>query len=118
MAQKVRLLDSDGDMRFGYGAANFAEGDTAIKQKVSTRLLLYQGEWFLDTSAGTPWYQQVLGKPRSLPLIEAVIKQRILDTDGVESLLEFQTNLDKNSRILNISGNVITENGSILDIGA
>ena len=117
MAQKVRGLDSDGDMAFGYGEANFLTGDAAIRQKVKTRLELYQGEWFLDVEDGTPWFQQVLGKPRSLPLIEAVVKQRILETDGVTDLIEFQMTLDRDTRLLDMAGNVVTENGSLLDIG-
>jgi hypothetical protein len=59
---RVRAVDVNGDMVFGAGAATFlANTPQAVVQCVLTALKLFQGEWFLDTTAGMPWDAQVLG---------------------------------------------------------
>jgi len=97
---RVRRLDANGDMTFGYGQANFAQTQEATAQKVMTRLQLLRGEWFLDTDAGVPYRQQIAGiKPAPLQLTEAIIKQTILETEGVDSILTYQQTLLQNRRL-------------------
>jgi hypothetical protein len=57
-----RKLDADGDYTFGLQGGNFYKNNPeAVGQAVKTRLSLIQGEWFLDTNAGTPYNSQILG---------------------------------------------------------
>lgn len=58
-------------------------------QHVKQRLLTFEGEWFLDLSAGVPWFEDVLGKPRDLRVVEAVLKAEIRASPGVRSLSLF-----------------------------
>jgi hypothetical protein len=61
-----------------------------VAQAVQTRLLLYLGEWFLDTTDGTPWFQNILGKQfNSDP--NTYIKQRILGTPNVTSIVSYNS---------------------------
>jgi hypothetical protein len=46
-------------------------------QAIKTRFELWYGQWFLDTTEGTPWNQSVLGKQRP-ELYNLAIRQRIL----------------------------------------
>lgn len=48
-------LDSTGRLAVVTGAE-------ALRQKLETRLRLYRGEWFLDTSSGVPYLQRILGR--------------------------------------------------------
>lgn len=48
-------LDSSGNLAIATGA----EG---LRQKLQTRLSLYQGEWFLNSGAGVPYVQRILGR--------------------------------------------------------
>lgn len=95
---RYRREDADGDYTFGSGDdAWLINSPEAVAQAVKTRFALWRGQWFLDTSEGTPWGQSVLGRqsPESYNL---AIRQRILETRGVKSLLSFDTTVDTTTR--------------------
>lgn len=112
----VRRLDDNHDMTFGRGIADMARDDEATAQAVKTRLLLLKGEWFLDTEAGVPYLQQIAVKPANLPLAEAIIKQTILETEGVEALRSFGMTFDRDTRRLTIQATVTNIYGSVVNI--
>lgn len=86
---RYRALDADGDMTFGAGQANFLiNSPAAVGQAVQTRLLLFRGEWFLDTTEGTPWATEILGK-NTEPTRDAALRDRILGTEGVTEITAF-----------------------------
>lgn len=94
------MLDANGDYTFGNGSANFWINDPqAVAQSIQTRLNLWQGEWFLDQTIGTPIAQQVLGYGTE-NLYDTVIKERILQTQGVTSIIEYQSEFDPITRKL------------------
>ena len=112
----VRRLDDNHDMTFGQGIANMAQDAESVAQRVKTRLLLLFNEWFLDTDAGVPYLQDVAIKPANLPLAEAVVKQAILDTDGILEIRSFTITLDPNTRRLTVQATVATIYDSLADI--
>lgn len=101
--QLTRIMDSNGDMTFGQGLQNFSVGAQACAQNVVTRLRMFLGEWFLDTSAGTPWFQDILKKPENQPLSEADIKAAILSTTGVNSIRSFTFTQARRSATVQVS---------------
>lgn len=60
-----------------------------VRQHIKQRLLAIQGEWFLDQSVGLPWFSSILGKHRSLDIVEALIREQIVGTPGVMQLVAF-----------------------------
>ena len=113
---QVRRLDENHDMTFGNGLANMAVDAEAFAQNVKTRLLLLQGEWFLDTDAGVPYLQEIMVKPANLPLVEAIIKRTILETEDALEIRSFSMNLNGNTRKLEIAATVSNVYGSIANI--
>lgn len=103
-------------MTFGQGRANFATSSEAVAQNVRTRLLLIQEEWFLDIAAGVPYLGKIAVKPADLPLAEALLKRRILETEGVEEILSFSLQLDRETRKLQVSASVATIYGTTENI--
>ena len=73
------FLRSDGGLAMVTGAE-------AAGQHIRQRLRFFRGEWFLDTTAGMPWLDQVLGSAYDPTLAEALTKAEILDTDGVTEI--------------------------------
>ena len=75
----------------------------AIGQHVRQRLKTYQGEWFLDTSAGVPWLDDIFAKQYDPALSESVVKSEILDTDGISEIMTFSVGFNRVRRDLVIS---------------
>lgn len=110
---RYRKLDEDNDYSFGTGVNNFhINTPETVAQAILTRLQLWMGEWFADTSDGTGWNQSILGK-QSNNLYELTLRQRVLETPGVQSIEEFQSSLNSETRKLSVSMTVNTIYGSI-----
>jgi hypothetical protein len=99
-------------MSFGHGLSDYAREQEAVAQNVRTRLQLLKGEWFLDVDAGVPYLQEIMVKPANLPLSESLIKQTIIETDGIDELRSFDVVFNRNTRRLNVSATVTTIYGS------
>lgn len=110
-----RALDSNNDLIIENGSLKLVRDAAEAIQHVRTRLLFYLEEWFLDTSAGTPWLQEVMVKPVNLANVESIIKTRIIQTPGVLTLQEFSMEYDTSSRRLNVQFTAETEYGEIED---
>lgn len=98
---RYRQLDSNGD--YVVGVPFLVDSPQCVAQAISTRLKLWQGEWFLDSSAGTPWLQKILGKSTNP---DAYVRQAILATPGVLSLTSFSGEFAGSTRVLTIDGTV------------
>ena len=109
---RYRKLDANGDYSFGQGQANFwVNTPEGVGQSVKTRLGLFTGECFLDTSEGTPWRTSVLGK-YTQHAYDKVIQDRITSTPDVLSLDAYYSSLDPNSRILTVTATITTSFGT------
>lgn len=107
---RYRKLDANGDYTLGSGADFHINSVDAVAQAISTRLKLWQSEFFYDVTDGTPYETEVLGK-RNGRNPDTAIKQRILGTPGVTSLESFSSTFDGETRVLTISATVNTQYG-------
>lgn len=107
---RYRMLDANDDYVFGQGPSEFlVDSPQAVLQAIRTRFRLFEGEFFIDTSAGTPWFTDILGE-NTQPLYDAAIQERILATIGVASLSEYASVLNKDSRGLSVQARVVPVN--------
>jgi hypothetical protein len=108
---RYRALDANGDYSGGRGQGNFLINSPAcVAQSVLTRLKLWQGQWFLDLTAGTPWLQKVLGKT-SKKTYDLAIRARVLGTQGVTAITNYSSTLDPATRVLTVSIDIMTQFG-------
>jgi hypothetical protein len=77
-----------------------------------TRLELWQSEWWLDLSDGTPWLQQILGKPVSPGSPDAAIRERITGTPYVTRLLDYASSWNPTTRNFVVGAKVDTQFGA------
>ncbi|PNM24235.1 hypothetical protein A6J66_008545 [Yersinia enterocolitica] len=109
---RYRREDENGDYTFGQGDNTFLiDSPEAVAQAVKTRFELWRGQWFLDLTEGTPYIQYVLGKQRSDVYILA-IRERILDTQGVNAILEFEANYTGETRRVTFTATIDTIYGT------
>lgn len=95
---RYRREDADGDYTFGQGDNTFlVNSPETVAQAVKTRFNLWRGQWFLDTAAGTPYIQSILGK-QPPDVYNLAIRQHILETQGVSSIISFDTTVDSKTR--------------------
>lgn len=100
---RYRKLTSTGDYSFGNNQYDFyKDSPEAVAQSVQTRLKLWLGEWFLDIEDGTPWIQGVLGKQQA-STYDALLRARILETEGVTEIVTYTSTLNTETRKLNVS---------------
>lgn len=108
----VRKLEDSGDITTS--GEQFINSVEEIAQTVRTRLKLFLGEYFRNINDGTPWFQDILGKGQSLAVKDATIKRRVLQTPGVISIFDFNTDFDPQLRTYSVSMGVVTEFGNAL----
>lgn len=109
---RYRMLDASGDMQFGRGQADFhRDVPEAPAQAVKTRLWLRLGEWFLDTTDGTPWDTEILGK-HTANTRDAALRERIEGTTGLQSLDSYNSTFDANTRTFSVEATITTIYGS------
>lgn len=114
---RYRKLDDSGDYSFGQGQANFwHDVPEAPAQAALTRLNLWQGQWFLDTREGMTWKTEVLGN-RTANTRDPAIRQRVIGSEGVSSILSYSSNIDRETRAFSVVMTIDTVYGAALPIG-
>lgn len=120
---RVRRLDTAHDMTFGRGFANYSATAESTAQRLRCNMLTVQGEWFLDTDIGVPWWQPegngvqpIMGGIRNLQYAEAVIKAAILATEGIATIEAFSMSFVGKTRKLSINVRVTTDDGDVVNI--
>jgi len=83
-----------------------------IRQRIKQRLLTIQGEWFLDTQIGIPWFDEVFRKRPNRDVVEGLIVSTIQETEGVEEVQEFELEFDAPQRRLSVRFVALTEEGA------
>lgn len=100
---RYRKLSPDGDYTFGASQLNFyRDVPEAVAQLVQTRLLLWLGEWYLDLDEGTYWIEGVIGK-HSKQTVDATIQDRVLATEGMISIENYESVINPDNRGLSVS---------------
>lgn len=99
---RYRRLDEDGDYSFGQSASNMLiNTPETVGQAIDTRLGLFVGEWFADTTDGTDWFGKLLGHGAT-ELYALELRQRVLETPGVTRIISFTPTFDPNKRQLEV----------------
>ena len=111
---RYRRLTGSGDMAIGQGGANYlTDVPEAVAQAVVTRLRLLSGEWFLDLTEGTPYVPSVFGK-HTAGSYDLVVRERILDTQGVTAITAYESIFDGETRTLTVNVTIDTVYGSAI----
>jgi len=113
----VKLVDAVWDLDIVAGDLVLISGHDDVVQHIKQRLLAFRGEWFLDLGEGLPWLTEILGKPVDIALVEALFKERIQGSPGVDELLAFALNpVDEIERALRVDFTVRMVSGESLTL--
>lgn len=85
-----------------------------VSQRLKIKLLTYLGEWFLNSSVGVPYQQQIFGKVKSKAAIDAIFIEQITSEPDVVDLVEFYSTISPDRRY-SVRFRVRTNTGQITD---
>lgn len=107
---KMNVLTNDLDVT-DYDLS-LVDGIDQIRQKLKIRLQFFYGEWYLDTTKGVKYYEEILVKNPLFEKVASILKTTILETPGVSELLNFNMNY-AGDRELAVSFSVNTSSGTL-----
>ena len=89
------LLDlGTGDAVFTNGGTTVTSDITeAVMQRLFITLKTFEGEWYLNTDHGIPYFQSILGAKNSKEAIDLIFQQKILQDPDVQAITEFTSTL-------------------------
>ena len=112
------LLTTDGDFDLSSrGWQITTDLQTLAIQTIRGRVLMFLGEWFLDTRQGFPWFEIVFVKAPDLQVIRLLLRQAILTAPMVASLSKSEVAFDPSTRILTYSFEAKLNDGSSVTFG-
>ena len=106
-------LDTDGDLLLTDGRVRVVEGNAALVQRLKIRLRLLRGEFFLNPSAGFPWFD-VLQQRFDETALRARLGTYLAETDGVQSAAITELRRGPN-RTLHVRFSVTATDGTRVD---
>jgi hypothetical protein len=106
----------EGDMYLGDNAT--ARLTSTLKEEVAQLLYVmfrfFKGEWFLDPTQGTPWFQSILGKKIPILVAQQLLRQVCTRCPGVKQVVTFRLSLDRKTRRATVDFNVALTDGTNL----
>jgi hypothetical protein len=86
-----------------------------VAQQIKIKLRSFLGEWFLDTTYGVPYFEDILIKSPSIDHIRNILRTQILSVDDVNSVSSLNLSLDKKNRTLTVTFECETTYGLVTD---
>lgn len=108
-------LSSQHDLLFKNNRLVLVDGANQKAQQIKIALLTFLGEWFLDTSIGVPYFEQILLKSADKVKVENVFRQKIIAVKGVKRVIKLETKIDRQARLLFVSFEAETIAGLVAD---
>lgn len=90
----IKLNALTGDIAFTNGLDIVVTQEEEIQQRLLIRLRTFLGEWFINTSYGVPYFQQILGKGRKKATVDGIMQEQILADGSVTELVSFTSELN------------------------
>jgi hypothetical protein len=90
------LIDATtGDLSFTNGSCPVTQLQAdVVAQRLRIALYTFYGEWFLDSTIGVPYMQQVFSKVRKKSTIDLIFQGIIIADEGVLELVTFISEID------------------------
>ncbi len=106
-------LTQDGDLAIELFDLALVDGREQVAQRMKTRLKTFLGEWFLDTTVGVPYFEDILVKNPDTELVNAVLQEQILLDAEITEILTFTADYNNATRKVSYRTSVQTVYGTI-----
>ena len=113
----LMLMDNDKNLQFSNLDLAFTpDFPTYVSQKLRIILEMIEGEYFLDSTLGIPWFSKVMVKNPNVDAISSVFKAAIMGEGDVSEINSFSLQIDRANRNLQINFSVTLTDGSTLNM--
>ena len=96
-------LDINGDLDLSTGDLVILTGLDATPQRLARKLKFFEGEWFLDTRTGIPYFRSILVKNPQTNVILSIYRQAITTDEAVTSLNDLNLEYEGLTRKLSVT---------------
>lgn len=115
MISDIKLSNNTHDLVFeNDDLVLFPTEQESITQRIKIGLSTVAGEWFLNTGVGLPLTSPTFAQKGSQTVLDAYIKQFIVDFEGVQELLTYSSRLDRATRTTYVSFTARIDSGEII----
>lgn len=100
----------DGSVRYEFWMFDSAD---RVAQQIKINLLSFLGEWFLDTTYGVPYLEDIVVKNPRMAAVETILRSHINSVPNVIRLDSFSMGWNRKDRTLGVQFSATTDYGSI-----
>ena len=86
-----------------------------VAQQILITLRFWYGEWFLNTTEGTPYLEYILVKQPNMAHIRQILTELIQSVEGVKSVNDMELTSDQRERHLLVEYTADTDYGLVTD---
>ena len=86
-----------------------------IAQQILITLRFWLGEWFLNTTEGTPYLEYILVKQPNMAHIRQILTEQIQSVEGVKAVTNMELTFDQRERHLLVEYTADTDYGLVTD---
>lgn len=91
------------------------DGESSLlAQRIKTRLQTFQGELYLDRSAGVPYFAEVFKKNPDIQRVRALLLTMISGTPGVSKVKSLDVSMSSKTRTFYVKFIVLSEDGEVV----
>jgi len=114
MPQDLKLDELTHDLDFSNNVLEIVSGSGYLKQKLKIVLRFFFAEWFLDTTIGIKFWEEIFVKSPNLTLIDSLFKVAIIEVPGVDQITAYDSIFSNDiNRRLTITFTVSTDYGEL-----
>lgn len=98
----IGINTATNDIKHEGGLIGYVNMDDETIQRVRTCLRRIEGEWFLDTDAGLPYFGgQMLGG-KDMEYVKLIIREELLQIEGVKKITEINIIMDAKTKRVSV----------------
>lgn len=86
-----------------------------VAQQILITLRFWYGEWFLNTTEGTPYLEYILVKQPNTAHIRQILTEQIQSVEGVKAVTNMELTFDQRERHLLVEYTADTDYGLVTD---
>lgn len=111
-------LDANGDLDISTLDLQITslDGRDDLRQQIQIRLQFFQGEWFLNTDFGMPYFQTIFRKGITKDVVDNIIRQQVLAIDGVVAVENLTSTLNFRTRDYTCTFKAVCDDGQTVEV--